>query len=371
MTDSLRPDWSGRLRRVHEHCAQDGLDALVVSALPNITYLCGFRGTDGLLVASGGAVWLLVDGRYEAAARTAIEAGLIAPVQVERVTGRYDAALAGFLERLGARRVGFEAGHVTVALLQAWQRRLPGVEWRGSEQLVERLRAIKDDFEIAALRRGARAIDSVAARLPELVARGRSEREVAKLVEEAMDRAGFAQPAFPTIVASGPNSGLPHARPTDRRLADGDLVVLDFGGVLDGYCTDITRMAAVGHVSPRAHALFRAVAAAQAAALAAIRDGVPSPVVDAAARDVLHAHELGEAFVHGTGHGIGLQVHEAPRVGRDDGQQADVLRAGMVCTIEPGAYVDGVGGVRLEDDVLVTAGGCEVLTTAPRDLLVV
>ena len=195
-----------------------------------------------------------------------------------------------------------------------------------------------------------------------------------------MRRSGLARPAFATIVASGPNSALPHARPTDRRLQKGDLVVLDFGGVLDGYCGDLTRMAGVGEVTAEARALFEAVRAAQVAALAAVRAEALVSEVDTAARRVLTAHGFGDAFLHATGHGLGLEVHEAPRIGRpsesrgggrDEPGELDRLAAGMVCTIEPGAYVEQVGGVRLEDDVVVTDEGCEVLTEAPRDLLLV
>jgi Xaa-Pro aminopeptidase len=194
---------------------------------------------------------------------------------------------------------------------------------------------------------------------------------VARDIDAALDRAGFSGPAFPTIVAAGLNSAHPHARPSGHRLARGELVVLDFGGVLDGYCVDLTRTAVLGRPSAAVDALFRAVEAGHAAALAAIRPGARGADVDAAARSVLETRGFGRAFVHATGHGLGLEVHEAPRLARADAGPAELLQAGMVCTVEPGAYVEGLGGVRLEDDVLVTVGGCETLTDAPRDLLVV
>jgi len=371
MTDAVGPDWSGRLQQLKDDCTRQGLDALVISAPVNITYLTGFRGTAGLLLVGPERARLLVDGRYEAMAREGIAAGRVTDVDVTRVTGRYDVALAEVAPSVGARIVGFEAGDVTVATLSAWQRRAPDVTWRATERVVERLRLVKDAFEQAVFRRAARLIDAIVGQLASMVARGRSERDVARQLDAAILAAGFADVAFPTIVASGPHSAHPHATPGDRQLVDGDLVVLDFGGVLDGYCVDITRMAAVGRVSDRALAMFDAVAAAQQAAIAKVREGITCPEVDAGARDVLQARGFGEAFVHGTGHGLGLQVHEAPRVGRDDGEPVERLSAGMVCTIEPGAYVEGLGGVRLEDDVLVTTTGCEVLTVASRELLVV
>ena len=172
-------------------------------------------------------------------------------------------------------------------------------------------------------------------------------------------------------VASGANAALPHGRPGQRRIEPGDLVVLDFGGVLDGYCTDLSRTVVVGSAGSRERRLIEQVADAQSAAFAAVRPGAAPESVDEAARNTLAGYGIAEAFTHGTGHGLGLEVHEAPRLSRADSGVVDRLEAGMVCTIEPGAYIEGLGGVRLEDDVLVTAGGCEVLTNAPRNLLVV
>ena len=371
MGDLPRPDWTGRLLRTNADREQAGLRAFVVSAPPNIEYLCGFSGTAGLLVLSPHETRLIVDGRYESGARREIRAGHVAAVEIEPVRSRYDAALADVLARIKSRDVGFEAEHVTVATLGGWKRASPATRWTATERLVERRRAVKDSAEVAVLRRAGRALSEIARRLGDWTSEGRTEREVARAIDAAIDRAGFAGPAFPTIVAAGPNSALPHARPTDRRLAQGDLVMLDFGGRLDGYCGDLTRMAAVGQVGAEARSLFEAVREAQAAAIAAVRPGQMASAVDTAAREVLEGRGLAEAVLHATGHGLGLELHEAPRIARPDPNNADRLEVGMVCTIEPGAYVEGLGGVRLEDDVLVTADGCELLTDAPRDLVVV
>lgn len=368
MPDRPRPDWSGRLQRFREDYQARDLDAFVVSSPANMTYLCGFTGSAGLLADVRGRTRLIVDGRYAAAARR--QFAELGPVDVVPVNRRYDQTLA---EVVGEIRggVGFEAEQVSVATLRGWKEVAPAVAWAPTEGLVAARRLIKDAVEVAALRRACAGLSGIARRLQEFVAEGRSERQVARAIDDAMDQAGFSETAFPTIVASGPNSAYPHARPTDRRLIRGDLVVLDFGGRLDGYCGDLSRMAAIGQVGADARALFDAVRDAHAAALAAVRAGVLSSSVDAAARSVLATRGLGEAFLHATGHGLGLEVHEAPRIAREDADRGIPLEAGMVCTIEPGAYVDGLGGVRLEDDVLVTAEGCEVLTDAPRDLLVV
>jgi Xaa-Pro aminopeptidase len=357
-----------RLRTLQAYLDARDLDALVVSAPLNIAYLCGFKGSAGLLVVTRAVVILAVDGRYDVAARESLAAGSLGPVTVERVEKRYDDTLASILAREGIRRAGFEAGHVTVATIGTWTR-TTGVEWIATERVVEGQRLIKDADEIATFRRAAATLNGMASRLRTVVSRGRTEQEIASGIDAALVAAGFERPAFTTIVASGPNSALPHARPTTRRLAEGDLVVLDFGGVLDGYCVDLTRMAAVGSPAASAMALYEGVREANVSAVRAVRPGVPASDIDRAARAVLEAKNLGEAFRHGTGHGLGLEVHEAPRLSRPDAEPQERLEAGMVFTIEPGVYVEGIGGVRLEDDVLVTPEGCEVLTKVPHDLL--
>jgi Xaa-Pro aminopeptidase len=374
------PDWAARLRNIEQFCESRELSALVVTSAVNIKYLSGFAGSSGMLVCAAGRHCLITDGRYDAYVRDAMRAGTIAALDLQRVESRYDDALMGCLQRMALSRVGFEAEHVTVATLARWTELLKDLGWVSTSEVVERLRLIKDAGELDALRRGGKALSGVARSLGAWVVPGRTERDVARDIETAIERAGFERPAFPTIVAAGPNSAYPHATPTDRRLTGGDLVVLDFGGVLDGYCVDLTRMAGIGHIGSAGLRLYSAVREAQDAALAAVRSGVAGSDVDAAARQMLESHGLGAAFVHSTGHGLGLEVHEGPRLSRPragvagaprDPKDNDVLEAGMVCTIEPGAYVEGVGGVRLEDDVVVTIGGSEMLTDAPRDLLVV
>jgi Xaa-Pro aminopeptidase len=237
-----------------------------------------------------------------------------------------------------------------------------------TERVIERARLVKDDVEVGILREAGRMLSVAAADALAAVRPGRQEIEVAADVELALRKAGFSKPAFETIVASGANSALPHARPGSRVLGDGDGVVLDFGGVYDGYCVDLTRTVQLGPASVSFSRIFGAVRDAHAAAIAAVRPGVQASSIDTAAREALAAHGLAEAFVHGTGHGLGLEVHEEPRVTRPGNGRDELLRPGMVFTIEPGAYLAGLGGVRIEDDVLVTATGCEVLTTVPIDL---
>jgi Xaa-Pro aminopeptidase len=376
MVSTARPDWSGRLDRVQSALRDRSLDALVVSARLNVRYLTGFAGTAGLLVITPARAALVVDRRYALGAREEQRAGAIADLEVVEVDTRYDLTLAAWLTEHELARTGFEAGDVTVAKLQGWQRAAPDLTWVPTERVVEDLRRVKDAWEQDVFRRAARQLDEVAARLPAWIRAGRTEVAVAEDIDAGIRAAGFSGPSFPTIVASGPNSARPHATPGTRALAAGDLVVLDFGGVLDGYCVDLTRMAAVGPVSDAARALYEAVTDAHRAAIDAVRPGVHSSAIDSAARSVLESRGLGQAFLHSTGHGLGLEIHESPRIGRPDGEGAGYgegaghIEAGMVFTIEPGAYVEGIGGVRLEDDVLVTTTGCEVLTQAPRALVV-
>jgi len=365
---------SARLDRVRAHARGAGVDALVVTHLPNIQYLTGFSGSAGAVVLLAGACLLVVDFRYVTAA-TAETADLVGLVTVTTFQHSYDEALIDILLREESQRVGVEAAHLPVSRFNVLAAGLasrapvpvPPSESAPilipTERLVERARIIKDDAEVAILREAGRRLAAVAQAVPALVSEGRTERAIAVDIEVALREAGFSKPAFETIVASGPNSALPHARPTDRALQEGEATVLDFGGVYDGYCVDLTRTVQLGAVSAPMRKLYAAVAEAQQAAIQAVRPGQAASKVDAAARSVLERHGLGEAFGHGTGHGLGLEVHEEPRIGRAIPRLPDEqLQPGMVFTIEPGAYVPGVGGVRIEDDVLVTDTGCEVLT---------
>ena len=351
------------------------LDALVVTCPPNIRYLSNHAGSSGVLVLTGEAAYLLVDFRYRNAVQILQRSSSACPGLVVRdVPASYDEALLECLRAIGVSTVGFEAAHVSVARHAWWRRttdaRALNLVWRTTEKVVEEARMVKDASEVETLRDAAARLAPVADAVFRAVRAGQTERAVASVLESALRSAGYERPAFDTIVASGPHAALPHHRASDRVLATGDLVVLDFGGVLDGYCSDLTRTVSIGPPSPEARRLYTAVYDAHQAAIAAIRPGVESTSVDAAARNLLEARGLGEAFGHGTGHGLGLDVHEEPRITRPRSDVPSVaLTAGMVFTVEPGAYLAGFGGVRIEDDVLVTETGCDVLTTVPRELL--
>ncbi len=377
---------AGRHQRLRDQLAARRLDALVLTHLPNIAYVSNFDGSTAMAVVDARRLYLLSDFRYSAAVLTMLASDTAPPdTEFVRVDGSYEEGLAALLDRLDARHVGLEAANVSWKRAEWWRERLqaPLLAAEDGERpsdgrclvatdgLVERVRMVKDAHETAVFREAAARLSEVArAVLREgVVAAGRTEHDIAAEIDFRMKQAGFARPAFDTIVASGPNSALPHAHPTPRPVADGDLVVLDFGGVLDGYCVDLTRTVAVGDPGAEARRFYRAVREAQRHATAAVRAGAATDAVDAAARDHLGTYGLAEAFGHSTGHGLGLEIHEEPRLGkrRTEGPAPAVLEAGVVCTIEPGVYVPGVGGVRLEDDVLVTVDGAEVLTDVPFD----
>ena len=363
-----------RLSRVRATIAAAGLDALAVTHLPNVQYLTGFTGSAGIALVLPLTCLLIVDFRYVTAARSLTSAlnGHVTSATFER---SYDEALFEVLRREGSQRIGIEAAYLPVArfnIISAalaagaplpMKTRAPVPALVPTDRLVERARIIKDSVEIATLREAGHRLGAIASRVHTFVRAGRTELSIAAEIDAAMREVGFARPAFETIVASGPNSALPHARPTSREVQEGDPTVLDFGGVYDGYCVDLTRTVQLGPAPPALQQLYVAVAEAQAAAIATVRPGVASSDIDAAARTVLGRHGLAEAFGHGTGHGLGLEVHEDPRIARRSSRSVDTaVEPGMVFTIEPGAYVPGVGGVRIEDDVLVTDIGCEVLT---------
>jgi Xaa-Pro aminopeptidase len=366
---------ASRHSRVRAGVTASGADALIVTHPPNIRYLSNHSGTSGTLVLTADAVYLLVDFRYEEAVRARQTTAAACPgLTIWPVPASYDEALVACLLETGVRRPSVEAQHLTVARFD-WLTR--SVASRGELRfgttagLVEKARMIKDSTEVLALREAARRLTPVADAAFATVTAGRLEREVAAVIEGEMRQQGFERIAFDTIVGSGPNSALPHYRAGARRLEQGDLVVLDFGGVLDGYCSDLTRTVCVGAIRhAEARHLYDAVLEAQQLAISAVKPGVTSTDIDSAARSALTARGLGDAFGHGTGHGLGLEVHEEPRLTKPRADvPAVVLEPGMVFTVEPGAYLAGRYGVRIEDDVLVTETGYELLTDVPKELL--
>jgi Xaa-Pro aminopeptidase len=370
---------SRRHAAIRQAMATASIDALVVVAIPNITYLTNFAGSSAIVVLTPDRLQFITDGRYTTAIGDMQGTSHECPgLELVVVEGSYDATLAAVLGRSPAGRIGFEAAHLTVSrfrwLEAAMREAARPHELTPVESLIEVARSVKDAYEIALFRTAGAMLSDVTRRVLQLARAGITERDLALEIDAELRRGGFEKPAFETIVASGPQSALPHARPTNRKLGEGDLVVLDFGGVYDSYCVDLTRTVVVGPPSQRALEVHAAVRTAHDLAIEAVAPGASRFDIDAAARNALAGAGMGAAFGHGTGHGLGIDIHEDPRVTRR-GPGVDTSREavvpGMVFTIEPGAYFPGWGGVRIEDDVLVTEGGVELLTDAPTDLIVV
>ncbi len=361
------PVLRARIDAARASAAALGLDTFLVSSLVHLRYLFGLTATAGLAVLHGEGAMLVIDQRYRRAAEEAGEGQPGLRVCLVPVGDSYEATAARVVGELARAAVGIEADPLSVARAAALRRQpaWPAVETRDTTGLVERLRLVKDPWELSRLREAGGRLAEVAACILPKVSMGCTERQVAWEVEQALHAAGFDKPAFDTIVAAGPESARPHHRASTRTIDDGDLVVVDFGGVLDGYAVDMTRTVAVGAVAAEPRRWRRAVFAAQQAAISAAAPGVLPSVVDAAARNSLAAAGLAEYFVHSTGHGLGLEVHEKPTIG-PRGDHDGPLAPGMVFTVEPGVYVPGVGGVRIEDDVVVTTTGVECLTGAPQ-----
>lgn len=351
-----------RLGAVREVLDRDGLDAMLVSHLPNIRYLSGFTGSAASLVVSARGATLVTDFRY--AAQAPAEVGNAAEVAIDRVNvwellGRVLAAEA-------PRALGFEAANVTVQDAE----RLSGL---GNFRLVpltdtvERLRAAKAPAEVHAIRRAAELAQAALDEILPSVRPGLTELEVAAALEAALRRRGSEWHPFPTIVAAGPRSALPHARSTSRRIAEGELLLLDFGAQVDGYCADLTRVAVVGaRADARQREIHAVVQAAQERAISQIAPGMTGREADALAREVIAARGFGELFGHSLGHGLGLEVHEGPRLS----PTADApLPLHAVVTVEPGVYLPGWGGIRLEDDIYLGPDGATCLSDNRTELI--
>jgi Xaa-Pro aminopeptidase len=361
-------DFLARQKKLREHLATTRFDALLISHLPNIRYLCGFTGSAGMLLVEEGGSVFFTDVRYDTQAREQVK-------QAKVVVAR-KALLNGVGEWMAARRtrtrgwtIGIEADHVTVSEKKRLADLLPSkVRLKDAASVVERLRMVKDEEELVRIRAAVKLGASLFDRALEVLRPGVKESDVAAEMEYAARRAGAEEMSFPTIIAAGARSALPHGRASEQAITSDGFVVCDFGVILAGYCSDQTRTVWVGPVSVEARRTYEAVRWAQQAAIDAVRPESAVGDVDAAARKVLRKAGLARYFTHSTGHGVGLEIHEMPRVAT---AQQEVLRPGMVITIEPGVYFPGKWGVRIEDMVAVNQYGHEVLTPTSKDFLAI
>ena len=335
-----------------------GVDAFLFLHLPNLRYLCGFTGTDGVLVVTGKRDCFLTDSRYTAQARQQVAADEVREYKV-KLDG-----VSSFLQESGVQRIGFEAETLPYALVQRLREKGPaGVDWVPVEREVLCLRAVKDLPEIEALAAAARINAEAFAEVLPQIRPGIVERELALALEFALRRCGGEDKAFDLIVASGPRGAMPHGIASDRVIAAGELVTIDFGTRVQGYHSDETVTLAVGEVAPRLREIFEVVLAAHDLAMAGVRPGVSLREIDAIARQHIAERGFADYFGHGLGHGVGLEVHEFPTLSP---RSEDLAEEGMVFTIEPGIYLPEIGGVRIEDTVVVTADGCRPLTVIPK-----
>jgi Xaa-Pro aminopeptidase len=343
--------------------AERKLDGLLVAFSPNLRYLTGFTGSNGSLLVLGGKSILFTDPRYQ------IQVAQEVTCRVKIAKGPLLMDVVAAIARLGLKRIGYEPARMTCNAYESLKSLLPmKASLEPVKGWIEELRMVKSPAEIALIHRSvqtnSRAFEQAVAR----VRPGMTEQDLAAELEYRMRRLGAEKPAFETIVAAGVRSALPHAQPTAARLKPRDLVLVDMGAQQDGYCSDMTRMLFLGTPTAKVKRVYRAVLEAQLAAIAAVRAGASTAAVDRVARKVLRGYGLDRAFVHSTGHGLGLEIHEPPRLGKRDKAR---LKAGMAITIEPGVYLEGFGGIRIEDTVVVTENGCEILTPTGKELRVI
>jgi Xaa-Pro aminopeptidase len=352
-----------RAQRLREALDTHGLDAILISQPENRRYLSGFTGSAGFLLVTADRAVLATDFRYyEQVSRQA------PGWELAKITGYFQDLLPGLLADLGVKRLGFESQHVTVDELYTWSAAVEGIEWLPLKKTVETIRAVKDEGEIEALRRAVQITDAAFAHLVGVIRPGMTEVEVAWQIESFMRTHGANKVAFDLIVAAGPNGALPHARPGDRVIQPGEPIVIDIGCAVDGYCSDMTRTICIGTSGARAPSpkyleIWNLVLQAQEAAETGIHAGVTGAEADALARDVIRDAGYAEFFGHGLGHGVGLAVHEDPRASR---LWPAAFEAGMTLTVEPGIYLPGEFGVRIEDLVVIREGGVEILTGTPK-----
>ncbi len=375
MSLTLAPlDIAHRIRALRERLRAEELDALLVTRLPNVRYLTGFTGSAAMLLVGASeaddAVFV-TDGRYtEQSAEQLHDAGVDAAIEVRTVASEQLDVIGQALADTGARRLGLEAHGVTWAQQRQFSERftgaVPALDIVPAGTVVEALRRVKDDGEIDRIRAACAIADDAFMSIVSRLGSGITEREFALTLEFAMRERGASGNSFDPIIASGPNGAKPHARPSTRVVGRNELVVCDFGCIVDGYCSDMTRTVSVGDPGPDARHLYEVVLDAQQSGRALVREGAELAAIDAACRDVITTAGWGDLFSHGTGHGVGIEIHEDPRVART--ASGTVVERDVV-TVEPGVYLAGVGGVRIEDTVVVGADGAEALTNTPKDLV--
>ena len=347
---------------VEEITKNDNLDAMLFFSQENRFWLTDFHSSLGFLFVISQEKHLFVDGRYITGARRDIK-----DKKVQVHLWKNWADIKKFLQEKNIQRIGFEKEYIAVAQLEKWQKETPEINWIRVK--TSKIRMIKTEKEISRMSQAAQITDQVYQKILKAVRPGMSEKDLAKIIRNSFEESGADGLSFDTIVVSGENGALPHGQPSDKIIKESELITVDFGCKYQGYCSDFTRTFAVGkEINPKLKEIYQIVQEAQWKGIQAVKPGIKCSEIDQIVRDYIQQKGYGEYFVHSTGHGLGIEVHEAPSISWLDNT---VLQPGMVITIEPGIYTPDLGGVRIEDDVLVTKDGFELLTKSPRELIFV
>ncbi len=358
---AIQTEHGPRRERLVAALRQARINGFLVTALPNIRYLSGFTGSNAALLVTRDRALLFTDPRYQAQAPQECDC------EVKIAKGPLAAEVHKWLKRLKLKTLGFEQNRISYEGYSELRDGIEGIRFKPIAGMVEALRLVKSAAEIAAIKVSVQLNSAALEQALRHFKASMTEVDVAAEIEYRMRRLGADRPAFETIVASGERSALPHAHPADRPIQRDQLLLVDMGAAVAGYASDMTRTYAVGKLDTKMRRMYRAVLESQLAAIDAVKPGVSCATVDRTARETLRGYGLDKLFIHSTGHGLGLEIHERPRVGRKEGTK---LEAGMVITIEPGVYAEGLGGIRIEDTVVVSAHGSEVLTPTGKELVV-
>lgn len=351
-----------RVNKLQAQLEENEIDALLVTKRENIRYLSGFTGSSGVIVITSNSASFITDFRYTEQANDQVKGYDIIELDTSLIK-----SVADVVSRESIKRLGIEQDAMTVGQYRAYEKEVD-VQLIETSGIVEKLRLIKDESEIKIMKEAAAIADAAYTHIQTFIRPGRTEREVANELEMFMRSKGADSSSFDIIVASGLRSALPHGVASHKVIQTGELVTLDFGAYYKGYCSDITRTLAIGPISDELRQIYDTVLRAQLAGVEGIRAGITGIEADALTRDIIKEAGYGEYFGHSTGHGLGMEVHEAPGLSfRSD----TVLEPGMVVTIEPGIYINGVGGCRIEDDVVITEDGCYLLTQSPKELITI
>jgi Xaa-Pro aminopeptidase len=354
-------EFSERRARFVESFGDAKIDAFLVTALPNVRYLSGFSGSNAALLLTADRSLLFTDPRYQTQAPQECDCD----IKIAKKALLIEAPI--WVNRLAVKRLGFERTRISFEAYDFLKRNAKTFQLVPVGDTIEQLRMVKSATEIATIRKAVELNSAAFDHALRTFKRGMTEVDLAGKIEYRMRRLGADGPSFETIVAAGPRTALPHAHPTARAIKDDELLLVDMGATVAGYASDMTRTMGVGRLSTKARRMYRAVLESQLVAIDSIKAGIASSTVDRSARTVLKKYGLDEWFIHSTGHGLGLEIHEGPRIGKKEARR---LEAGMAITVEPGVYLEDFGGVRIEDTVIVTKNGCEVLTPTSKDLII-